>query len=125
MSDSPVVDETLIISLSYIIDAIINMATEELRDFFLDLESLFVSSQQIYENKDTIGAEYCKNKLENYISIVAAIFGTVSENVNTSTSEDENSLSTLLLKLLSAMEEVLKKLSEITEPYPVRSLNVC
>jgi hypothetical protein len=101
------------------------MATEELRDFFLDLESLFVSSQQIYENKDTIGAEYCKNKLENYISIVAAIFGTVSENVNTSTSEDENSLSTLLLKLLSAMEEVLKKLSEITEPYPVRSLNVC
>ena len=107
---------------------IANMAenTTELRDFFLDLETLFVSSQRVYENKDTIGAEYCINKLENYISIVAAIFGTVSENINTSTLENENSMSTLFSKLLSAMEEVLKKLSEITEPYPVRSINnVC
>ncbi len=107
---------------------IANMAenTTELREFFLDLETLFVSSQRVYENKDTIGAEYCIHKLENYISIVAAIFGTVSENINTSTLENENSMSTLLSKLLSAMEEVLKKLSEITEPYPVRSINnVC
>ena len=107
---------------------IANMAenTTELRDFFLDLETLFVSRQRVYENKDTIGAEYCINKLENYISIVAAIFGTVSENINTSTLENENSMSTLHSKLLSAMEEVLKKLSEITEPYPVRSINnVC
>ncbi len=91
-----------------------------------NLETFLLIWKPCFENKDTIGAEYCINKLENYISIVAAIFGTVSENINTSTLENENSMSTLLSKLLSAMEKVLKKLSEIMEPYPVRSMNnVC
>ncbi len=46
---------------------------EELRTFFMNLNTLFGQISQAFLNKDTIGAEHCKSKLEDYISIVVAI----------------------------------------------------
>ncbi len=53
---------------------------EELRTFFMNLNTLFGQISQAFLNKDTIGAEYCKSKLEDYISIVVAISGAVNES---------------------------------------------
>ena len=51
---------------------------KELKDFFLDLNILFGHSLRAFQNKDIIGAEYCKTKMESYISIVVAMSGALS-----------------------------------------------
>ena len=90
---------------------------EELRDFFIGLQRLFGQSLQVFQNKDAIGIEYCKNKFENYISIVAAMFGAVSEYTITSSSRDSSSddVAMLLENLITVMEEELEKLSRAFE----------
>ena len=104
---------------------------EELRDFFVSLNRLFGQSLLAFQNKDTIGSEYCKIKLENYLSIVVAMFGAVSESSITSASRDsssyDNSLATLLEALITAMEEELEKLSQVFETCPeqVMTVNEC
>ena len=55
---------------------------EELRNFFLDLEALFGRTQRIFENKDVIGAEYYKTKLESYTPIVLAMRGALTESLD-------------------------------------------
>ena len=106
---------------------------EELKDFFLGLNTLFGHSLRAFQNKDTIAAEYCKAKLENSISIVVAMTRALSENVytnDTSTSipsSRNNNLAMLLQDLVVAMEGELEKLSQVAESCPElnTTINVC
>lgn len=59
--------------------------------------------------------EHCKNKLQNYISIVAAMLVTVNINNNTSQENQRASLSDLLNNVISGMERELGKLSELMQ----------
>ena len=97
---------------------------EELRNFFLDLEALFGHTQRIFENRDVIGAEYCKTKLESYTPIVLSMRGAFTERLNDV--QDESSLLNLLTELIASIESLLEKLSQIVEIHPVkRNHNVC
>ena len=49
----------------------------------MNLKTLFEKISQALLNKDTIVAEHCKSKLEDFISIVVAISGAVNESKNT------------------------------------------
>lgn len=96
---------------------------EELRDFLQSVKTLFDQSLRSFQNKDTIGAEHCKNKLENYVSIFIAMSMAVSENVVTSNSTaDQTSLSVLLSDLINGMETEHAKLSQVVETYPAQNM---
>ena len=87
---------------------------EELRGFVLSIKSLFDYSARSYRNKDSVGAEHCKSKLENYAAIVVAMAVAVSENEELGTTNsaqhsasvvpNHNSLSNTLSDLLRALE---------------------
>ena len=97
---------------------------EELRNFFLDLEALFGRTQRIFENKDVIGAEYCKTKLESYTPIVLAMRGALTESLDDV--QDESSLFNLLTQLIACIEGLLEKLYQIVQIHPVkRNNNIC
>ena len=106
---------------------------EELKDFFLGLNALFGHSLRAFQNKDTIGVEYCKTKLENYISIVVAMSGALSENVYTTDASrslplsHNSNLAMLLQDLVVAMEGELEKPSQVSEACPDANttINVC
>ena len=101
---------------------------EELRNFLLSVQTLFGHCSRSYLNKDTVGAEYCKNKLENYGAIIVAMAVAVSESETDNadelvgTTEARTSLSALLSELLSAMESARIKLSEVLETLPAENL---
>ena len=82
--------------------------TSKLRDFLFALDNLFVLCQRSLCNRDPIGAEHCKNKMEHYILIVVAIKAAVSENL-----EPNSTLSILLDSLVSSFERELTRLDEI------------
>jgi hypothetical protein len=106
---------------------------EELRTFFMNLNTLFGQISQAFLNKDTIGAEYCKSKLEDCISIVVAISGAVNESEsivepdinNASTTHERSiSLSDLLINLIAAMEEQYQKLSQVADTSNERNVAI-
>ena len=97
---------------------------EELMSFFMHLKTLFEKISQTLLNKDTIVAEHCKSKLEDFISIVVAISGAVNESENTAELDNNNSptahersitLSDQLINLIDVMEEQYQKLSQISD----------
>ncbi|XP_028398668.1 uncharacterized protein LOC114522227 [Dendronephthya gigantea] len=90
---------------------------EELRNFLLSIQNLLRHCSQAYLNKDTVGAEYCKSKLQNYGAIIVAMAVAVSEGENETALSGQTgvSLSALLSELLSAMENEQVKLSEVVE----------
>lgn len=101
---------------------------EDLGDFLITLNTLFEQIHRSLYNKDTIGAEHCKNKLENYIGIVVAMSVALTEIDNNTTSRETNhatrvtqrtSLTTLLTDLIAGMENELEKLSQVVENHPV------
>lgn len=102
---------------------------EELRNFLLSVQNLFGHCSRSYLNKDTVGAEYCKSKLENYGAIIVAMAVAVSESETENaeelvgTTEARTSLSALLSELLSAMESARVKLSEVVETLPSENLS--
>ena len=85
----------------------------ELRDFLFALDNLFVLCQRSLCNRDPIGAEHCKNKIEHYILIVVAIKAAVSENL-----APNSILSILLDSLVSSFERELTRLDEIVGSFP-------
>jgi len=88
------------------------------------LEALFGRTQRIFENKDVIGAEYYKTKLESYTPIVLAMRGALTESLDNV--QDESSLFNLLTELITSIESLLEKLSQIVEIHPVeRNNNIC
>ncbi len=101
---------------------------EELRNFLLSVQTLFGHCSRSYLNKDTVSAEYCKNKLENYGAIIVAMAVAVSESETDNaeelvgTTEARTSLSALLSEFLSAMESAQIKLSEVLETLPAGNL---
>lgn len=97
---------------------------EELKDFFLGLNTLFGRSLRAFQNKDTIGVEYCKTKLENYISIVVAMSGALSENLYMASASNDNNLPMLLEDMVIAMEKELEKLSQVAETCPERNITI-
>ena len=83
--------------------------TSELRDFLFALDNLFVLCQRSMCNRDLIGAEHCKIKIEHYILIVVAIIkAAVSENL-----APNSTLSILIDSLVSSFERELTRLDEI------------
>ena len=85
--------------------------TSELRDFLFALDNLFVLCQRSLCNRDLLGAEHCKIKIEHYILIVVAIIkAAVSENL-----APNSTLSILLDSLVSSFERELTRLDEIVE----------
>ena len=46
---------------------------DELVDFFRVLDSLFSQCQRSQWNRDSLGSEHCKNKMEDYILNVVAV----------------------------------------------------
>ena len=103
---------------------------EELRRFFLSVNSIFRQSLRAFQDKDVIGAEYCKNKLENYISIILAMSGALLENTSgretlVHSHGTGSSLSTLLADLVGGMETEVGKLSQVVETRPTTNpLNI-
>ena len=99
---------------------------EELRNFLLSVQTLFGHCSRSYLNKDTVSAEYCKNKLENYGAIIVAMAVAESETDNAEelvgTTEARTSLSALLSEFLSAIESARIKLSEVLETLPAGNL---
>ena len=86
---------------------------------------MFGRTQGIFENKDVIGAEYCKTKLESYTPIVLAMRGAVTES-SADVQDHENSLFNLLTELIASIESLLEKLSQIVEIHTVkRNNNTC
>lgn len=53
---------------------------EDLGDFLVALDALFDRIQRSLHNKDPIGVEHCKMKLENYIGIVAMSVALIEDN---------------------------------------------
>ena len=76
-----------------------------------------VGDHDAVENRDPIGTEHCKRKMEHYILIVVAMKVAVDEN-----SASNSSLSNLLNSLVIAMERELEELSEVVEHCPVESV---
>ncbi|PFX12343.1 hypothetical protein AWC38_SpisGene23720 [Stylophora pistillata] len=84
-------------------------------------------------NKDSVAAEHCKSKLENYAAIVVAMAVAVSENEelgatnsaqhSASVVPNHNSLSNTLSDLLRALETWVLKLSEVVEASPPGTLS--
>ena len=94
---------------------------EELRDFLLSVKTLFDQSLRSFQNKNTIGVEYCNNKLEHYVSIFLAMSMALSENdVTNNSTPDRTSLSVLLSDLINGMENEYIKLSQVVETYPAQ-----
>ena len=93
-----------------------SLGHEDLRDFLESINTLSNQIQRSLAVSDPICIEHCKNKLQNYISIVAAISVTVKSQERT---EDSDSLGTLLNSLFSDMERELERLSVVVENYSV------
>lgn len=99
----------------------------------MSIKSLFDYSVRSYRNKDSVGAEHCKSKLENYAAIVVAMAVAVSENEELGTTNsaqhsasvvpNHNSLSNTLSDLLRALETWVLKLSEVVEASPPGTLS--
>ena len=78
-----------------------NVATDadESVDFFRVLESLFSQCQRSQCNRDPLGLEHCKDKMEDYILIAVAMKAAVDENT-----VPNLSLGSLLDNLIAAIE---------------------
>ena len=65
-----------------------SLGHEDLRDFLESINTLSNQIQRSLAVSDPICIEHCKNKLENYISIVAAISVTVNNQSQERLSHD-------------------------------------
>ena len=92
---------------------------EELREFLLSIKSLFDYSQRTYHNRDSVGAGYCRTKLENYAAIIVAMAVAVTE---TESENRDMGLAALVSNLLGAMEDTRMMLSEVLETIPAENV---
>ena len=95
--------------------------TNELEDFLFTLNNVFDMSRRSQCNRDPIGIEHCKNKMEHYILTVVAMKVAVDENTTANGGNGPNSLEirNLLDNLVTAMEREIGKLSNVLESFPV------
>ena len=94
-------------------DTIMAADVDELVDFFRVLDSLFSQCQRSQCNRNPLGSEHCKDKMEVYILIVVATKAAVCENT-----APNRSLGSLLDNLIAAMEREIEKLAEVVHSCP-------
>ncbi len=90
---------------------------DELQNFVCAIDSLFNQCRRSQCNRDPIGSEHCKNKMEDYILIVVAMKAAVDENTAAN-----SSLGVLLDNLIAAMERELEKLAEVVDSCPTEEV---
>ena len=98
-------------------DTIMAADVDELVDFFRVLDSLLSQCQRSQWNRDPLGSEHCKDKMEDYILIVVAMKAAVDENT-----VPNPSLGSLLDNLIAAMEREIEKLTEVLDSCPTDDL---
>ena len=90
---------------------------DELQNFVCAIDSLFNQCRRSQCNRDPIGSEHCKNKMEDYILIVVAMKAAVDENTAAN-----SPLGVLLDNLIAAMERELEKLAEVVDNCPTEEV---
>ena len=100
-------------------DTIMAADVDELVDFFRVLDSLFSQCQRSRCNRDPLGSEHCKDKMEDYILIIVAMKVAVDENT-----VPNPSLGSLLDNLIAAMERELEKLTEVVDSCPTDEVRI-
>ena len=91
---------------------------EELTDFLESLHIFFNQVQRLLMTNDPIFLDYCRNKLQNCISIVAAMLLAVNSYTSEQTQQTgQKSSSILLNNLIMGMEREMEKLKENSGSY--------
>ena len=103
---------------------IINESCEELTDFFQMLDNLFVHIQQSIFFRDPVDLRHCKQKLEQSLPIVTAIFFAVNNSVLNTTSgiqshgeagETRPPITWLLEELMNTIERKMNNISAVLQ----------
>ena len=101
----------------------VNDSCEELADFFGMLDSLFFHIQQSLYLRDPVDLQHCKQKLEQSLPIVTAIFFAVNNSVLYTTSgfqldveaSERPSISWLLEELINGIETEMGNISAVLQ----------